>query len=264
VTGAGGALRRWYRSRRHRRLQRRMAGLRLLGAFADLHPEAFFVEIGANDGSQHDHLRPFIVSRPWRGIMVEPVPYVFARLQRNYAGLDRVTLANVAIADRDGDLPFFHLREEADPVAGGLPDWYDGTGSFSRDGLLRHAAEIPDVEERIVQTAVPALTLASLCRKHDVDRVDLLLLDTEGFDWEILRQVDLAEIHPRLVVYEHFHLSAEDRAACRAAMEAAGYETLEEGFDTFCLDTSHDDGLTRAWRGLRPAVAGVAAYEVAR
>ena len=258
------ALVRRLRRRAHYHWQHyRMAGPKLLEAFADEYPEAFFVEVGSNDGDKHDHLRPFILARQWRGILVEPVPYIFARLKENYAGIDRLTLANVAIADRDGELPFYHLVEEEDPVSSGLPEWYDGTGSFSRDALLKHRHEIPDVEERIVQTAVPTLTLTSLCRREGRTGVDLLLIDTEGYDWEILRNADLPAIQPRLVVYEHFHLSAEDRRACRAHLEELGYETMEEGFDTFCLDTRADDRLTRRWRGLRPAVAGVAAYEVA-
>jgi FkbM family methyltransferase len=240
-----------------------MAGPRLLRAFADRYPEAVFVEVGSNDGEQHDHLRPFIVSRRWRGVMVEPVPYVFERLRRNYAHLDRVALANVAVADIDGELPFFHLVEVEDPVAHGLPPWYDGTGSFSRGALLGHVHEIPDVGERIVERRVPSRTLATLCREHGLDHLDLLLIDTEGHDWEILRSVDLEQIHPRLVVYEHFHLGVDDRRACRARMEAAGYATMEEGFDTFCLDLAPADELTRAWAALKPAVAGVAAYEVA-
>ncbi len=40
---------RWQRFR-HRRQLARMAGPRLLAAFADAYPEAVFVEIGANDG----------------------------------------------------------------------------------------------------------------------------------------------------------------------------------------------------------------------
>src|SRR5438093_1498023 len=74
------------------RLVRRLAGRRLLRAFAAEYPNAFFIEIGSNDGEHDDHLRPFILSRPWSGIMVEPVPYVFERLRRNYGGVDRIAL----------------------------------------------------------------------------------------------------------------------------------------------------------------------------
>ena len=48
--------------------------------------------------------------------------------------------------------------------------------------------------------------------------------------------------------------------ACRELVAGAGYEVVEEGFDTFCL-RPEDDALTRVFRAAEPAVAGVAAYE---
>jgi FkbM family methyltransferase len=252
------------RAARWHRLQRRMAGPRLLHAFADSYPNAAFVEIGSNDGEQHDHLRPFIRSRAWSGVMVEPVPFVFERLRANYGDLDRVTLANVAIADRDGTLPFYHLAQVPAPERERMPTWYDGIGSFSKDVVLDHAREIPDIADRLVQTEVPAMTLASLCREHGLDRIDLLLIDTEGYDYELIQSFDFADQHPRLLIYEHFHLSPEDRTGCRRLLEEKGYETLEEGFDTWCLDTDPDDGLTSTWRHTRPAVPGASVHDERR
>ena len=245
------------------RLQRRLAGRRLLRAFAVAYPDAFFVEIGANDGDHHDHLRPFILSGQWRGIMVEPVPYVFARLKANYGHLGRIQLANVAIADRDGQLPFYHPAEVADPEAEQVPGWYHGLGSFSRETVLRHAEDIPDIEERIVSQDVACLTFDSLCERYGADRVDLLVVDTEGYDWEILRNIDFSKQRPRVIAYEHYHLSAEDQASSRRHLEGLGYETLEEGFDTFCLDTRPADGLTDEWRTLQPALPPLSAEEKA-
>lgn len=252
-------LRRW----RYARLQRRLIVPRLLRAFADAHPRAVFVEIGSNDGEQHDHLRPLILRGGWRGVMVEPVPYVFERLRRNYAGVEGVELENAAIADRDGELPFFHLRDANAAERAGLPDWYDGVGSFSREAILTHAPQMPDIADRIVEVRVPTLRFETLCERHGIDRPDLVVIDTEGHDWEIIRTVDLATRGPRMLVYEHFHLSAGDRAASRTHLEEAGYETLEEGFDTVCLRPVAD-GLTRSFRRARPAVAGVAKYEETR
>jgi hypothetical protein len=124
-----------------------------------------------------------------------------------------------------------------------------------------HKKDIPDIEDRIVERTVHALTFASLATKHGLDDLDLLLTDTEGYDWEILKTVDLDRFTPRLAIYEHYHLSREDRAACLDHFRSAGYSILEEGFDTFCLRTDEDDDLTRTFRRLRPAVRGVAAYE---
>lgn len=230
---------------------------RALDAFAAQYGDAVFVEIGSNDGEQHDHLRPHILAGGWRGVMVEPVPYVFERLKANYAEVDGVALKNAAVAERDGRLPFYHLRD-ADPAERAtLPDWYDGVGSFSREAILTHAPQMPDIAQRIVELEVPALSFASLLAGHGIERPDLVVIDTEGHDWAIIRSIDLAAHGPRMLIYEHFHLSREDRAACREHLRAAGYETLEEGFDTIALRPA-DDELTRVFRGLEPAVAGVA------
>jgi len=251
------------RRARERRFRRRLAGPKLLDSFAERHPEAFFVEVGSNDGERFDHLKRVIHEHEWRGVMVEPVPYVFERLRRNYGGFERIELENAAIADRDGHLPLYHLREATPEERERLPSWYDAIGSFSRESVLGHAREIPDIAERVVEAQVPCLTFDSLCRKHRVERLDLLVTDTEGYDFELLRNIDLAAHHPRLIVYEHFHLSPEDRAACRDYVRGVGYETMEEGFDTWCLDAGVDDDVTRTWRGLRPGLPGVSAADEA-
>jgi FkbM family methyltransferase len=222
----------------------RPSGPDLVRAFADEYPDAFFIEIGANDGEQHDYLEPFIRTRRWRGIMVEPVPYVFERLQRNYGDLGRVALENVAIADRDGRLPFYYLDQAGEDERGELPEWYDALGSFSREMVLANAPEIPDIERRLVRSEVPCLTFESLCRRHGVDGLDLVVVDAEGFDYEIVKRIDFETYRPRMLIYEHRHLTAVQRAECKALLQRLGYETIEEYFDTWCLDTRVRDRLT--------------------
>lgn len=255
------ALRSRWRASKFRRLQRRLAGPRLIRAFADAYPDPFFIEIGSNDGEQHDHLRPFIVSRPWSGILVEPVPYVFDRLRRNYGRFDRIVLENAAIADRDGRMTFYYLVDASTEERERLPSWYDGVGSFSRERVLAHRDEIPDIERRIVEAEVPSLTFESLCNRHSVERLDLLVIDTEGYDWDIIRSIDFGRRRPRLVIYEHYHLPPTARADCQAYLRDAGYETMEEGFDTFCLRNDTSDELSDRWHSLQPAVAGVSAHD---
>jgi FkbM family methyltransferase len=257
----GQRLRQRWRVLRYRRLLTRLAGPKLVRAFADAYPEAFFIEVGSNDGEHHDHLRPFILSRPWSGVMVEPVPYVFERLRENYGRFERIALENAAIAERDGRMSFYFLADASPEERRRLPDWYDGVGSFSREQLLTHRDEIPDIDRRIMEAEVPSLTFESLCRRHSVERLDLILIDTEGYDFQIIRTIDLDRHRPRLLIYEHFHLGPDDRTACRRHLEGFGYATMEEGFDTFCLRTGDDDALAERWHALRPAVAGVSVHD---
>jgi FkbM family methyltransferase len=234
----------------------------VLAEFAAAHPRAVFVHVGANDGEQHDPLRPYVLSGRWRGVLVEPVPYVFERLRRNYADVPGVVFENAAVSEEDGRVPFFHLRDAGPGERATLPDWYDGVGSLHRDAILSHVAQMPDVADRLVEREVPALRFATLCERHGIERPDLVVIDAEGHDWPIIRSIDLEAHGPRLLIYEHFHLSREDRGACRAHVEAAGYRTLEEGFDTLCLRPA-EDRLTERFLALTPAVAGVAKYEEA-
>jgi FkbM family methyltransferase len=238
-----------------------MAGPKLVEAFADRYPEALFVEIGSNDGDHHDHLQEYIRTRSWRGVMVEPVPFIFESLTSRYGHIEGVTLENAAIGATDGELPFYHLRKATGEELETLPYWYHGTGSFSREQVLGHKKDIPDVEERLVETRVNAMTFDTLAEKHGLHDLDLLLTDTEGYDWQILRTVDLQRFRPRLAIYEHYHLSREDRAAAVEHFRSAGYSVLEEGFDTFCFLAEEDDELTRRFKKLKPAVRGVAAYD---
>jgi FkbM family methyltransferase len=251
--------RRWGEFRR-RRIERRMAGARLLRGFAAAYPEAVFVEIGANDGEAHDHLQSHIRRRGWRGVMVEPVPYVFERLRANYGDLERVKLENAAIAESDGELPFWHLPETSEPESRGLPDWYHALGSLSRDAVLANRDLIPGLEEKLVSTPVRCLTLDSLLARHGLDRVDLFAVDTEGYDAVVVGQLDLARVRPRLILYEHYHLGDEERSACRERLAESGYEILEEHFDTFALDPL-PDRLTSMFRRLEPSFAPVTAAE---
>jgi FkbM family methyltransferase len=232
------------------------AGELLLAAFAEAHPAATFVEIGANDGKQQDYLRPHVLGCAWRGAMIEPVPYVFGRLERNYADIDRVTLIQAAVGTSDGRAPFYHLRDASPEERSALPGWYDGIGSFDREALLSHAPQIPDIAERLVCAEVEVLSLATVLARAGLERLDLLVMDTEGHDLEILRHADLAALAPRLVAFEHFHFGPDEREEARELVRRAGYELMEEAMDSFALRPA-DDELTACWRTLEPLAGPV-------
>ncbi len=226
---------------------------RVLEAFADTRREVFFIQIGSNDAARGDPLRRLVVARGWSGILVEPVPFVFERLVKNYGPRPGLIFENVAVAEEDGIRDFHHLA----PAAGGdVPFWYDQIGSFSREHVLKHRARIPDIETRLVTTRVPCLTFESLCRRHGVERIDLVHTDTEGHDARIVRQIDLARYRPAIVLYEHGHLPRPERDACSEHLRSHGYDCIAAGRDTMCIrpaDRDADARLARAWRELREA-----------
>lgn len=204
--------------------------------FGAAYPEATFVQVGANDGVARDPLRMQVERRRWRGIMVEPVPYVFKRLEERYGHHPRVQLEMSAIAERSAVLPFYHLREAKEGEE--VWSWYHALGSFRREVVLSHKAFIPDIEDRLTETQVPCIDFNSLCAGAGLTHVDLLQMDTEGYDYQILRSIDLTVWRPRMIIYEHHHLSSDERRAARELMTTQGYLTFEHGLDTAALDST--------------------------
>lgn len=221
----------------------------VLHAFGRANPDAFFVQVGAHDGTQLDPLRDQIRARRWSGIMVEPVPYVFERLQANYGAHPRIALENIAIADRDGTLPFHHLPE-AD-AGDDTWRWYDALGSFRRDVLLSHERQIPDIADRVVTSEVPCLTFERLCAKHGVEVIDVVQIDTEGYDDVVLDGIDLVRHRPGVVLFERLHLDEATHRRCTDRLVAHGYEWISDPMDTLAVRADvlrSQPAVAEAWR----------------
>lgn len=216
----------------------------VIAAFAQSHPSASFIQIGAHDTQQLDPLRAQVQSRNWSGILVEPVPYVFQRLQAVCAGNQALRLENAAVADRDGTVTLYYLPESTDDH---LPIWYDALASLKREVLLKHEGYIPDISQRMSSMEVPCLTFDSLCAKHGVERLDLIQIDTEGYDYEIIKLIDFARYRPRMLMYENLHLSDDDQRTCLEYLGRRGFEHISSAMDTVCLRL---DGLSRRHRKL--------------
>lgn len=185
-------------------------------------PSLFFIQIGANDGQ--DFVRTVIGQQRDRhkisGILVEPQRYFYNKLQSTYEGVQGIELLNVAISDSDESLTLYHIDYEHQD----LPDWAKGLGSFSKDVLLSHRHLIQDLESKIRELPVQCMTVKELLKKSGGAQLDVLITDTEGHDFIILKQFDFATVKPRLIVYESKHLSPTDFAACEKMLSGFGYK----------------------------------------
>ncbi|MCI0666588.1 MAG: FkbM family methyltransferase [Methylococcaceae bacterium] len=179
----------------------------------------FFIQVGSNDGVVHDPLYRHVLQNRWNGILIEPVKYYFDLLRRNYTGNSRLIFENIAIAERDGYRDFFRIREGLDF----LPRWTKGLGSFNRDVLMKHRWLIPNIERYIVQERVECLSFASLLKRHAVEKIDLIMIDTEGYDFEIIKQIDFSGTRPLVIVYEHKHIARHDRLNCEQLLKQQEY-----------------------------------------
>ncbi len=183
-------------------------------------PEFTFVQIGANDGIRDDPIHKYVVEHGWRGILVEPLPGVFQKLQDNYRQalppekFEKLTFINAAVVNRAGPTPFY--RHPKHSVCSGLAV------------CTRMQQKSRDKMQRITVNGVRADNIALRAPIS----LDLLQIDTEGFDGEIIRLWPFALRLPRVVHYEHKHLGPIEQAEVRGSLRGHGYEVAEDGDNT--------------------------------
>jgi hypothetical protein len=74
--------------------------------------------------------------------------------------------------------------------------------------------------------------MKSLLRETGGKAVDLLLIDTEGFDFNILKMIDFSALKPPVIAYEHAHLAKSDMVAATDLLLAQGYRLTRDNLDT--------------------------------
>ena len=89
---------------------------------------------------------------------------------------------------------------------------------------------------RIGDRELAEATVDGLLSRHQVERFDVLCIDTEGYDYEILRLVDLRRYRPEVVLFESNNLSEQDFAAAHRLMAEQGYRLFWENGDTLAVD----------------------------
>ena len=179
--------------------------------------KTFFVKIGANDGVTGDPIYFFINRYRWQGVCVEPVKTFFMELQQNYKQFNQIILENVAIVNNSAikEKLFYYLNiKQADYQENNIPIWAKGLGSFDIEHILKHKKLIPDIENYIVSEKLSCMTIEQLLKKHKVSKIDFLHIDTEGYDYEIIKSIDYNQIKPSIILYEHIHLSINDKINC--------------------------------------------------
>lgn len=209
--------------------------------FANVDKDDFyFVQIGANDGRMQDPMFQLIKKHNLRGCLVEPQPDTFEDLKRNYADQKQLDFANVAVAAQSGTMTLYTYPNDMN-----FPEHdtnFSGFASFDRDaaasGFTRFGKYVGlggKAEDYLIELPVRALTFNDLLKEQNIHKIDYLLIDAEGYDYEILKMIDFTTIKPRIIRFEHCCLSRKDRIAAAQLLENQGYNCYAEGLDTMGL-----------------------------
>lgn len=198
-----------------------------------------FIQIGANDGQWNDPIYKFIRMDKWEGILIEPQKDIFEKLQENYKRNKGLIFENIAIGEIDGDKDLFRISFTN-------AKWAAGLSSFNRADLQRmidagyveRNSKIDGItpplnkENWISLEKVKVLKFETLITKHKYYNIDLLMIDVEGYEFEIIKSIPFNLCKIKQIIYEHSHYNLEKRKQIENYLIGFGYSIIHFESDT--------------------------------
>lgn len=208
-----------------------------------------FVSAGASDGVTSDPVYPLLERWGGSGAAVEPVPFLFNRLQQNYAHIAEVTCLQVALATEPGRSEIWYIESGH----GGLEYITQAVGSRRRE-QLRHTIDLlrevahqiptdlpihpdhapvvqpevgsgipPDLEDLIRSSAVDAITFEELTDRAKLDHVDLVNLHIGDEDYEVFSAIDWKRWRTKVLILHMYGMSEDENERVMETLLELGY-----------------------------------------
>ena len=138
-------------------------------------------------------------------------------MKQTYRDNSKLNLVNAAINDKNGVMPFYKLSFTNEV-------WATGLASFEKSNIQKHIDQgyvdrksiksgisLPSSkDEYIEEIEISTITFEKLLEDFQIENVNLLCIDVEGFDYNILKLFDFKKYSPEIVLYESKHLSDLD------------------------------------------------------
>jgi len=192
-----------------------------------MQPQLNYVQVGAYDGQTDDPAHEFVRTGKMRCLLVEPIEASYLKLRKIYDPTPNVTLVQAAVGATDGQATMYKVRA-------GTPSQSIHSGgwtSFDKAHLIKH--KVP--ENEIETVTVPCLTLGTLLKNHGLANIDILQIDTEGFDAEIVKMALQLPAIPAAINFENIHLSLAAKDELYELLTGRGYLFTHDKYNTLAL-----------------------------
>lgn len=208
-----------------------LAALGLVHQLNESGENTFVLQIGACDGKEDDPIHKYLIDGNVQAVLVEPMPHAFRKLQQTYGHLDNVRLVQSAIGRHDGESTIYSVKMEGRWATSSFAPMLS---SFDRNHLLKHKI----LENEIEATNVRTMTLGSLFKSYSIDRVNFMMIDTEGFDAEVVGMLLAEGLFPDKVCFEHIHLDQESIDNLFVKLKTHGYSWVNDRQNTLAIKVS--------------------------
>ena len=206
------------------------------------------VVVGANDGLIGDPIYNFVSMYPDRSrlLLVEPQTELIPHLKKNYSFHPDYHVYNGAVGPGD-ELKLYSVKKSAWKYVAQKrqKDWPEhrastGRTSSDRQILKRWLKKIVDdhvdVDEMITENVVPCKKLDDVLKEVKFTMgVDVLQIDTEGYDDQVIYNAEIEKLKPNVILFEISLLDNSKLERVKSHLVEKGYFISILGTDALAI-----------------------------
>ncbi len=149
------------------------------------------IEAGASNGVLENNTKFFEDTLNWTTINIEPLPQWFNELMINRPNSININCA-LHPSENNSTANFYVPKI-------GKYNYKNHLGSLSKQNLSKYNTHIINIQAKTI-------TYNTIIEKYNITKLDLFILDIEGFEAEFLKTFDEWIIYPKIFVIEIGHI----------------------------------------------------------
>lgn len=196
-----------------------------------------YLQIGAHVGNSHNDPLFFVPLAGKTVILIEPVPFLYRLLKHNYKDKLRdneIEFLNIAVSNIDGSLNMVAPAETND--FDNYPFFLNQMASTTDHYIKKFnfAERFPGFKFETI--SVQCRRMNTLIHERGITSIGHLIVDTEGHDETILRDLDWTRVKPKKITFENCHMP--EYAAFKAYLQSHGYRVVHEDDEDTTVELS--------------------------
>ena len=163
------------------------------------------------------------------GLVIEPVKEYFDELVENYKDYPEIIKVNKALHASEKNIEIYKISPNS---VNKYPDWVKGIASLDAEHHKKTNIDSKD----IINETVLADTLMNIINQNPINqKIDYFQVDTEGFDYEVIKMIDFECIKPKKIKYESINLKEDEKNNLELLLENQGYFVFTEFGDSIAI-----------------------------
>lgn len=157
------------------------------------HKDFFFIQIGANDGKRGDPIYDTVQDLKLNGLALEPIYKYYNELKKNYKNTNVIPI-NKAVFESNTKVTLYKVKDQFLKH-----EWQKGITSLNPNH--RKCTNTP--AKYLEKVQVQGITFEKLFSDYKVTNIDLLQMDTEGYDFQLIMMFPFKKFKPKIIHFEH-------------------------------------------------------------